>query len=83
MRRLLVVPLALSLALAVTGCPEKKKTPAKSKVTKPTPPPKKANPNTLPADTAWASGNTKGAALELETRLDVPGLQGEGKTGPA
>ncbi|MBW2734103.1 MAG: hypothetical protein JRH20_17075, partial [Deltaproteobacteria bacterium] len=38
---------------------------------------------TLPADTAWASGNTKGAALELETRLDVPGLQGEGKTGPA
>lgn len=92
MRRFFVVPVALSLALAVTGCPQKKKDPAKGKakvtdkktdVKKTAPPPKKANPNALPADTAWTSGNTKGAALELETKLDVPGLKGEGKKGAA
>ena len=96
MRRLYVAALAMSVALVVTGCPkEPKKEPAKSPTVADTPkaadtpktpaaPKPTASPNTLPADGAWATGAAKGAALELETRLEVPGLKAkEDKAGAA
>jgi predicted small lipoprotein YifL len=86
MRRSTLIVMAACLALAVTGC--KKKGPAKDPSKKPADtkngkkpdkkPDKKpaAGPNALPVDKAWASGKIKGAALELATRVEIPGMKG-------
>lgn len=87
MRRIYGLVMTLSLALVVTGCPEKKKakpadpgkTPA---VKKETPKSAAANPNTLPEDKAWATGKLKGVTLAVKTELVIPGM-GDAKAAPA
>ncbi len=84
MRRFTLVALVASMSLVMVGCPKKGKDPGKTgkpskKVNKPKPKPKAKSPNALPADKAWASGNTKGVTLEVKTELKVPGLTGDQK----
>ncbi|MCA9668150.1 MAG: hypothetical protein KC503_21275 [Myxococcales bacterium] len=82
MRRLCVVFVAAGALMLLGGC--KKKKPGGGTGTGTTAAPKKGTgdaPGTtkpaaggLPADTAYASGNTKGVAMALEMKLEVPGL---------